>query len=76
MSNLGRPRGDLWEVALYPRRRGLNYTYQVFNQAIEIPESIDAIRALSDTEPDAARSIAKTASTLGLRRNFLHSPSA
>ena len=47
------------------------YTYQVFNQAIVIPETIDAIRALTGIEPDAAKSIAKTDASLGLRRDFL-----
>lgn len=76
MSDLGRPRGDLWEVALWEDVLAVDgdqayYTYQVFNQAIVIPETIDAIRALSGTEPDGARSIAKTDATLGLRRDFL-----
>lgn len=47
------------------------YTYQVFNQAIVIPETIDAIRALTGIEPNAARSIAKTDASLGLTRDFL-----
>ena len=47
------------------------YTYQVFNQAIVIPETIDAIRALTGIETDPARSIAKTDASLGLRRDFL-----
>ncbi|MBE1028615.1 type II glyceraldehyde-3-phosphate dehydrogenase, partial [Escherichia coli] len=44
--------GDLWEVALWEDVLSVDgdqayYTYQVFNQAIVIPETIDAIRALS-----------------------------
>jgi glyceraldehyde-3-phosphate dehydrogenase (NAD(P)) len=36
-----------------------------------IPETIDAIRALTGIETDPARSIAKTDASLGLRRDFL-----
>jgi glyceraldehyde-3-phosphate dehydrogenase (NAD(P)) len=76
MADLGRPRGDMWEVALWEDVLAVDgdqayYTYQVFNQAIVIPETIDAIRALTGIEPDAARSIAKTDASLGLRRDFL-----
>jgi glyceraldehyde-3-phosphate dehydrogenase (NAD(P)) len=76
MSDLGRRRGDMWEVALWEDvltvdGNQLYYTYQVFNQAIVIPETIDAIRALSGIETDAARSIAKTDRTLGLVKDFL-----
>lgn len=76
MSDLGRPRGDLWEVALWEDVLTVNgneayYTYQVFNQAIVIPETIDAIRALSGIEKDAMRSIAKTDKSLGIVKEFL-----
>jgi glyceraldehyde-3-phosphate dehydrogenase (NAD(P)) len=76
MADLGRPRGDMWEVALWEDVLAVDgeqayYTYQVFNQAIVIPETIDAIRALTGIEPDAARSIAKTDASLGVQRDFL-----
>jgi glyceraldehyde-3-phosphate dehydrogenase (NAD(P)) len=61
----------LWEDVLTVDGNQLYYTYQVFNQAIVIPETIDAIRALSGIETDAARSIAKTDRTLGLVKDFL-----
>ncbi len=75
MSDLGRPRGDLWEVALWEDVLTVNgneafYTYQVFNQAIVIPETIDAIRALTEIEQDGRRSIEKTDQTLGVVREF------
>ena len=38
----------------------------VDNQAIVIPESIDAIRALTEAEPEAAASIRKTNAALGI----------
>ena len=44
---------------------------RIDNQAIVIPETIDAIRALTGIETDPARSIAKTDASLGLRRDFL-----
>ncbi|MGV8378051.1 type II glyceraldehyde-3-phosphate dehydrogenase, partial [Pseudomonas aeruginosa] len=65
MADLGRPRGDLWEVALWEDVLSVDgdqayYTYQVFNQAIVIPETIDAIRALSGIETDPQVSMART----------------
>lgn len=76
MLNLGRPRGDMWEVALWEdvldvRGREAFLTYQVDNQAIVIPETIDAIRALMGTVRDAEESMSRTDRTLGLRRDFL-----
>jgi glyceraldehyde-3-phosphate dehydrogenase (NAD(P)+) (phosphorylating) len=54
MKDLGRPRGDMWEVALWEDVLTVNgnelyYTYQVYNEAIVVPESVDAIRALAGT---------------------------
>ena len=70
-SDAGRPRADLYEVALWEdmlRVQGdeLFYAYMVDNQAIVIPETIDAIRALTGIERDGARSIAKTDTSLGV----------
>ena len=75
MRDLGRPRGDLWEVALWAdvlnvEGREAFYTYQVFNEAIVVPESIDAIRALTGIVTDAAESIALTDDALGIRHDF------
>jgi len=76
MSDLGRSRGDMWEVGLWAD--GLRvvgnevfYNYQVYNQAIVVPETIDAIRALTGIEKDASASIEKTDQALGLVRTFL-----
>lgn len=76
MRDLGRPRGDLWEVALWEdvlavHGREAIYTYQVFNEAIVVPESVDAIRALAGHVRDGAASIARTDEALGMRREFL-----
>ncbi len=71
--DLGRPRGDLWEVAVWEDAVSVKgaevfLTYQVHNEAIVIPETIDAIRAMTGLERDGARSIAKTDAALGIRK--------
>lgn len=76
MSDLGRRRGDMWEVALWEdvltvEGNQLYYAYQVSNQSIVIPETIDAIRALTGIENDPSRSIAKTDKSLGIVHDFL-----
>ncbi len=76
MKELGRPRGDMWEVALWEdiltiEGREAYYAYQVDNQAIVIPETIDAIRALSGRERDARTSIERTNGALGIRQRFI-----
>lgn len=76
MADLGRPRGDMWEVGLWEDSltvidREVFYNYQVYNQAIVIPETIDAIRAITGIEKDGAASIAKTDRAMGLVREFV-----
>jgi glyceraldehyde-3-phosphate dehydrogenase (NAD(P)) len=71
MADLGRPHDNLYEVALWVdmlRVQGdeLFYAYMVDNQAIVIPETIDAIRALTGRIADPAASIAKTNTSLGI----------
>lgn len=72
-ADLGRPHADLYEVALWEdmltvQGDELFYAYMVDNQAIIIPETIDAIRALTNTEPNGPASIAKTNAALGIGR--------
>lgn len=72
MSDTGRSRADLYEVALWEdmltvQGHELFYGYMVDNQAIVIPETVDAIRALSGVEHDAAASIARTNASLGIK---------
>ena len=79
MRDLGRPRGDMYEVAVWEDiltvdGTELFFTYTVDNQAVVIPETIDAVRALSGTVTDAAVSIRRTDETLGVRRGFLGDP--
>ncbi|MGE0134138.1 MAG: type II glyceraldehyde-3-phosphate dehydrogenase [Dehalococcoidia bacterium] len=76
MRDLGRPRGDMWEVALWEdilsvSGRELYYTYEVDNEAIVVPENIDAIRALMGTVTDAETSMRMTDESLGMAREFL-----
>lgn len=71
MADLGRPHDNLYEVALWEdmmrvERDEAFYPYMVDNQAIVIPETIDAIRALTGTVQDAATSIARTNVALGI----------
>jgi glyceraldehyde-3-phosphate dehydrogenase (NAD(P)) len=71
MADLGRSRGNLYEVALWAdmlkvKDDELFYAYMVDNQAIVIPETIDAIRALTGIVQSGAESIAKTNAALGI----------
>jgi glyceraldehyde-3-phosphate dehydrogenase (NAD(P)) len=77
MADLGRPRGDMWEVGLWEDSLTVLgseafFNYQVYNQAIVVPENIDAIRALMGMERDGAQSIAKTDQAMGMKREFLN----
>jgi len=71
--DMGRPWGDMYEVALWQdmlkvEGNELFYAYVVDNQAIVIPETIDAIRALTGLETQAKKSIEKTNKSLGVNR--------
>jgi glyceraldehyde-3-phosphate dehydrogenase (NAD(P)) len=76
MLEIGRPRGAMWEVAVWEdiltvKGKEAFYAYQVDNQAIVIPENVDAIRALAGREPSAPASIERTNQTLGVRQRFV-----
>jgi len=69
--DMGRPWGDMYEVALWEDMLKvvgdeLFYAYVVDNQAIVIPETIDAIRALTGIEKDGPKSILKTNQSLSI----------
>ncbi|MCJ8164216.1 type II glyceraldehyde-3-phosphate dehydrogenase [Pontibacter sp. E15-1] len=71
--DMGRPWGDMYEVALWQdmlKVEGdeLFYAYVVDNQAIVIPETIDAIRALTGLEETAVNSILKTNTSMGIQK--------
>lgn len=74
--DIGRTRNDVWEVPVWENSvvatgREILLTYQVDNEAIVVPENIDAIRAVTASETDPAASIALTNTSLGLRRQLL-----
>ena len=76
MRDLKRPRHDMWEVAIWEDalaadEREVYLTFQVDNEAITIPESVDCIRALTGIETDGARSIEKTNASMGIVKSFL-----
>lgn len=76
MADLGRPNDSLYEVALWEdmltvEGDELFYAYMVDNQAIVIPETIDAIRALSGTVTNATDSIIKTNRALGIEPSLI-----
>ena len=78
MRDLDRSRADMWEVAVWEDGlatdgREVYLNFQVHNEAIVVPENIDAIRALTGLERDAATSIAKTNAALGITKTFLPS---
>ena len=71
MADRRRPHDNLYEVALWAdmlrvQDDELFYAYMVDNQAIVVPETIDAIRALMEITADAAESIAMTNEALGI----------
>lgn len=75
MADLGRPHDNLYEVALWEDMLRVDgdeafYAYLVDNQAIVVPETIDAIRALTGLEANASASIAKTNASLGISGRF------
>ena len=78
MRDLNRSRGDMWEVAVWEDAlaaddREVYLTFQVHNEAIVIPETVDCIRALTGIERDGPTSIAKTDAALGITKTFLPS---
>ena len=78
MRDLDRPRGDMWEVAVWEDalaadEREVYLTFQVHNEAIVVPETIDCIRALTGIERDAMASIRRTDAAMGITKTFLPS---
>lgn len=76
MLDLGRPHGNMYEVAVWEnliesRDNEVFYAYMVDNQAIVIPETIDAIRALHGEVKNARESIAMTNESLGIKKGFI-----
>lgn len=77
LMDIGRIRADMYEVALWKDmltvvNDELFLAYVVDNQAIVIPETIDAIRALTGIEADASKSVLKTNHSLGISSNLFN----
>lgn len=62
----------LWKDMLKVVDEELFYAYLVDNQAIVIPETIDAIRALTGIENNAQKSIKKPNISLVLRKHSIN----
>jgi glyceraldehyde-3-phosphate dehydrogenase (NAD(P)) len=71
--DIGRPRYDLWELAVWKESiksfgRELFLTQAVHQESIVVPENIDAIRAMTRIEEDPDVSIRATDESLGIGR--------
>ncbi|MEM3615480.1 MAG: type II glyceraldehyde-3-phosphate dehydrogenase [Candidatus Methanomethylicia archaeon] len=69
--DLLRPRADVWEVPIWEESISVSdgeiyWIMQVHNEAIVIPENIDAIRAMMEIEIDGWKSIEKTDKSFGM----------
>jgi glyceraldehyde-3-phosphate dehydrogenase (NAD(P)) len=69
--DLGRPRGDLFEIAVW--RESLNivnnelyYMQAVHQESDVVPENVDAIRAMLEMETNPEKSIARTNKNIGI----------
>ena len=69
--DLGRKRGDLFEIAVW--RESLNivdnelfYMQAIHQESDVVPENVDAIRAMLEMESDSKKSIAKTNKNMGI----------
>ena len=72
--DLGRPRSDLYEIAVWDDGvhvvggTQLYYFQAVHQESDVVPENVDAIRAMLELERDGRKSIEKTDRTLGIGR--------
>lgn len=69
--DLGRPRGDLFEIAVWKESLNIVDNELFYMQAIHqesdvVPENVDAIRAMLEMETDPQKSIAKTNKNMGI----------
>ncbi len=69
--DIGRPRGDLFEIAVWKESLNIVDNELFYMQAIHqesdvVPENVDAIRAMLEMESDPAKSIEKTNRNMGI----------
>jgi glyceraldehyde-3-phosphate dehydrogenase (NAD(P)) len=66
----------VWENCIWPESiavsdREFTYFQAIHQEAVTIPENIDAIRAMMELETDGAKSIEKTNKALGLSNDWI-----
>ncbi len=71
--DLGRPNGDIyenvvWEDSIWVNNDEVMLTYAVHQEAIVVPENVDAVRAITSLVKDPLESIKITDETLGIKR--------
>lgn len=70
--NLGNPRGDMYEVGLFEETiahsgRDILYTFNVPQEAVVIPETMDGIRASLEMQPNQEEAVDTTNNYLSLK---------
>jgi len=69
--DVGRPRGDLFEIAVWKESLNivdgeLYYMQAIHQESDVVPENVDAIRAMLEIEYDSTKSIEKTNKNMGI----------
>lgn len=69
--DIGRPRSDLFEIAVWKESLNivdgeLYYMQAIHQESDVVPENVDAIRSMLEMEPDADKSIEKTNKNMGI----------
>jgi glyceraldehyde-3-phosphate dehydrogenase (NAD(P)) len=69
--DVGRPRGDLFEIAVWKESLNivdgeLYYMQAIHQESDVVPENVDAIRAMLEIESDSTKSIEKTNKNMGI----------
>ena len=70
--DLGRPRGDMYEIAVFEEtlalsRREVMFAINIPQEAVVVPETIDGVRAALRTQEDRLEAVGATNRYLGLR---------
>ena len=70
--DLGNPRGDMYEIALFeetvgPSGKDIMFAINVPQEAVVTPETIDGIRACTGAQADRLEAVALTNKYLGLK---------
>ncbi|MDQ1254797.1 MAG: glyceraldehyde-3-phosphate dehydrogenase [Euryarchaeota archaeon] len=75
--DLGHRRSDVWENCIWPESiavsdsREFTFFQAIHQEAVTIPENIDAIRAMMEFETNVVKSIEKTNKALGLSNDWM-----